>query len=83
MSSELSFRGRESLYTRPPKKQKKRCSLCHMEWFAICHILTDGWGGHFCILKLVSRKSCQHINKKPLWPYNLVDFTLKNCGGRS
>ena len=82
MSSELSFRERESLYTRPPKKQKK---MFFMPYGVVCNLpYIDGWmGGHFCILKLVSRKSCQHINKKPLCPYNLVDFTLKNCDGRS
>ena len=50
-----------------------------MPYGVVCNLpYIDGWmGGHFCILKLVSRKSCQHINKKLLCPYNLVDFTLK------
>ena len=46
MSSELSFRERELVH-KTSKEAKKRCSLCHMEWFAICHILTDGWGATF------------------------------------
>ena len=83
MSSELSFRERERACTQDLQRSKKK--MFFMPYGVVCNLpYIDGWmGGHFCILKLVSRKSCQHINKKPLCPYNLVDFTLKNCGGRS
>ena len=76
MSSELSFRERELVH-KTSKEAKKE--MFFMPYGVVCNLpYIDGWmGGHFCILKLVSRKSCQHINKKPLCPYNLIIFTPK------
>ena len=64
MSSELSFRERELVHKTSKEAKKK---MFFMPYGVVCNLpYIDGWmGGHFCILKLVSRKSCQYCKVCP------------------